>query len=72
MESLASLTDGVTDATTTVVDGHSAPTILEFSENNANDLIIVASHQPGMQDYLLGSTAAKVVRHAKCAVHVLR
>jgi len=25
-----------------------------------------------MQDLLLGSTAAQVVRHAKCAVHVVR
>ena len=72
LDSLGSLTDGVPDATTTVVYGHSARTILEFAGNNAHDLIIVASHQPGMQDYLLGSTAAKVVRHAKCAVHVLR
>ncbi|MEL6838710.1 MAG: universal stress protein [Pseudomonadota bacterium] len=72
LESLGSLTDGVPNATTTVVDGHSARTILDFAQSNANDLIIVASHQPGMQDYLLGSTAAKVVRHAKCAVHVLR
>ena len=36
------------------------------------DLIIVASHRPGLQDYFLGSTAAKVVRHAKCSVLVIR
>jgi len=71
-ESLASLVDGVEGATTLVVDGHASRTILAHAENNAIDLIIIASHQPGMQDYLLGSTAAKVVRHAKCAVHVLR
>ena len=72
VEGLKSLVDGVPDATTIVTDGHASRTILAHAENNDVDLIIIASHQPGMQDYLLGSTAAKVVRHAKCAVHVLR
>ena len=72
VEGLKSLVDGVTDATTIVTDGHASRTILAHADNNDVDLIIIASHQPGMQDYLLGSTAAKVVRHAKCAVHVLR
>lgn len=71
-DGLKSLIADVPNATTMVVDGHSARTILAHADNNDVDLIIVASHQPGMQDYLLGSTAAKVVRHAKCAVHVLR
>ena len=72
VEGLKSLVDGVPGATTVVTDGHASRTILAHAENNDVDLIIIASHQPGMQDYLLGSTAAKVVRHAKCAVHVLR
>ncbi len=72
VEGLKSLVDGVPNASTLVVDGHASRTILAHADNNDCDLIIVASHQPGMQDYLLGSTAAKVVRHAKCAVHVLR
>lgn len=70
--SLQSLVADVPNASAVVVNGHSSRTILEHADNNSVDLIIVASHQPGMQDYLLGSTAAKVVRHAKCAVHVLR
>ncbi|WP_108817019.1 universal stress protein [Loktanella sp. Alg231-35] len=69
---LKNLVDGVADASSMVVEGHSSRTILSHADNNGVDLIIVASHQPGMQDYLLGSTAAKVVRHARCAVHVLR
>ena len=72
VERLKSLVENVPNASTMVVDGHSSRTILAHADNNDVDLIIVASHQPGMQDYLLGSTAAKVVRHAKCAVHVLR
>jgi len=72
IKGLEELTEGTDKATTLVVNGHSSRTILAHAEDNAVDLIIIASHRPGMQDYLLGSTAAKVVRHAKCAVHVLR
>lgn len=52
--------------------GHSYKTILEVAEEINADLIIIASHQPDVQDYFLGSTAAKVVRHARCSVLVLR
>ena len=52
--------------------GHSYKTILEVVEEKAVDLIIIASHSPGLQTYFLGSTAAKVVRHAKCSVLVTR
>lgn len=52
--------------------GHPYHTILEVAEEKQVDLIIIASHQPGLQDYLLGSTAAKVVRHANCSVMVIR
>lgn len=63
---------GVPNATGLIVSGHSARTILDWAEANGVDLIVVASHRPGMQDLLLGSTAGQVVRHAQCAVHVLR
>lgn len=72
LKSLNALTDAVDDATALVIDGHASRSILAHADHNGVDLIIIASHQPGMQDYLLGSTAAKVVRHARCAVHVLR
>lgn len=55
-----------------VIEGHSGRTILDWAEVNKPDLIIMSSHRPGMQDLLLGSTAAHVVRHAACAVHVVR
>ncbi len=55
-----------------VIEGHSGRSILDWAETNKPDLIIIASHRPGMQDLLLGSTAAQVVRHAACAVHVVR
>lgn len=52
--------------------GHPYQTILDVAKDTGADLIIIASHQPGIQDYLLGSTAAKVVRHARCSVLVVR
>jgi nucleotide-binding universal stress UspA family protein len=55
-----------------VVQGHSGRTILDWASKNEVDCIVVASHRPGMQDYVLGSTAAQVVRHAQCSVHVVR
>lgn len=55
-----------------VVDGHAGRTISDWAMDNAVDCIVVASHRPGMQDLLLGSTATTVVRHAPCAVHVIR
>lgn len=69
---LALLADGVEDATLCVVEGHSGRTILDWVNEHPVDLIVVASHRPGMQDLFLGSTAARIVRHTPCAVHVLR
>lgn len=52
--------------------GHAAQTILDVAEEGKHDCVIIASHRPGLQDYFLGSTAARVVRHAQCGVHVTR
>ncbi|MFD0978062.1 universal stress protein [Tropicimonas aquimaris] len=69
---LSALSESVKNADVVVVEGHSARTILDYAEESGVDCIVIASHRPGMQDYFLGSTAARVVRHAKCAVHVVR
>jgi len=55
-----------------VVMGHSGRTILDVAEDMGADCIVIASHRPGLEDYLIGSTAARVVRHADCSVHVVR
>ncbi|RIK88424.1 MAG: universal stress protein [Hyphomicrobiales bacterium] len=52
--------------------GHPANQILELAEETGADLVIVASHRPGLQDYFIGSTAGRVVRHANCSVLVVR
>jgi nucleotide-binding universal stress UspA family protein len=55
-----------------VLHGSAGVTILNHAKKIGADCIIVASHRPGLADYFLGSTAARVVRHAQCSVHVLR
>lgn len=55
-----------------VIHGHAYSSILEYSKTHDTDCIVIASHKPGFEDYFLGSTAARVVRHAKCGVHILR
>jgi nucleotide-binding universal stress UspA family protein len=46
--------------------------ILRVAGEIRADLIVMASHRPALKDYLLGAHAARVVRHAKCSVHVVR
>jgi nucleotide-binding universal stress UspA family protein len=46
--------------------------ILGFAEEAGADLIVVGSHRPAMRDYLLGTNASRVVRHANCSVLVAR
>lgn len=70
--SLAEMAAELPNAKAEVIEGHSGRSILDWAEEHHPDLIIIASHRPGMQDLLLGSTATQVVRHASCAVHVVR
>lgn len=55
-----------------MVRGHTYRSIIDYAQSHAIDCIVIGSHKPGLSDYLLGSTAARVVRHAPCAVHVYR
>lgn len=52
--------------------GAPAGQILQCAEDNGADLIMIASHRPGLSDYFIGSTAARVVRHAQCSVLISR
>ena len=58
--------------TAELVQGHSARTIIDYAADNDIDCVVMGSHKPGLSDYFLGSTAARVVQHAPCAVHVIR
>lgn len=46
--------------------------ILRTAKQVGADLIVITSHRPGLEDYLLGPNAARVVRHASCSVLVVR
>lgn len=66
------LADGFPGANPMVAKGHAGRAIVDFAAANGIDCIILASHKPGLQNWLLGSTANRVVHHAKCSVHVIR
>ncbi|MGE4611854.1 MAG: universal stress protein [Paracoccaceae bacterium] len=59
-------------AETVVRYGSPSPVILDEADERGVDLIIIASHHPGIRDYLIGSTASRVVRHANCSVLITR
>jgi nucleotide-binding universal stress UspA family protein len=59
-------------ATSSVRFGGVYQEILAHAAMSGADLIIVASHKPNFGDYLLGSTAARIVRHASCSTLVVR
>lgn len=46
--------------------------IIQSADDLSCDLIVLASHRPETKDYLLGPNAARVVRHAKQSVFVVR
>lgn len=69
LDEVAGLIDGAHAA---LVDGTAGRTITTWAEENGVDCIVIPSHQPTFSDLFLGSTAAWVVRHADCAVHVVR
>lgn len=52
--------------------GQAHRAITDYAIKHGFDCIVIGSHKPDLRDYLIGSTAARVVRHAPCAVHVHR
>ena len=59
-------------ATVSVRFGSVYQEILAYADKIGADLIIVASHKPNVGDYLLGTTASRIVRHAPCSALVVR
>jgi len=60
------------DAERVILVGHPGRQITEYADASGADCIVIGSHKPELKDFFLGSTAGRVVRHAHCAVHVLR
>ncbi|TVP73771.1 MAG: universal stress protein [Rhodobacteraceae bacterium] len=69
---LTEIAQGFDQAAVVVVEGNAAQEILDFANLQGVDCIVIASHRPGSQGLILGSTASKVVARAQCAVHVAR
>jgi universal stress protein F len=72
MKGIAERIGAENDAEAVVLVGHAGRTISDYAVEVGADCIIVGSHRPGLKDFFLGSTAARIVRYAQCSVHVLR
>ncbi len=46
--------------------------VLRAAERLGADLIVMAAHRPELSDYLIGPNSARVVRHARQSVLILR
>ena len=46
--------------------------VLNVAEELGVDQIVLGAHRPGLADFLLGPNTARIVRHAKCSVNVVR
>ncbi len=55
-----------------VGEGTIYKTIIDTAEEIDADLIVVGAHRDELEDYLLGPNAARVVRHSKRSVLVVR
>lgn len=55
-----------------IAEGKVYQEILHAAETVKADLIVMGSHRPELKDFLLGPNAAKVVRHARISVMVVR
>lgn len=66
------LDENKVDAKVMLRNGNASGTIIEVQKSGNHDLVIIASHKPHNMDYLLGSTATRVVRRAECPVLINR
>ena len=46
--------------------------IIKTADELGADLVVMASHRPSLKDYLLGPNTARVARHARTSVHIVR
>lgn len=71
-EMMAERLNNEQDVESVILTGQAGREITNYAEEVGADCIILGSHKPGLEDFFLGSTSSRVVRHATCAVHVLR
>ena len=60
------------NATKQVAHGAVYEAVIKAADAKGTDMIVIGSLNPGLQEFLLGTNAARVVRHAKQSVMVIR
>lgn len=68
----AAIASAQISAESAVLNGTVYDCVISHATKIDADFIIIGAHQPELRDYLLGSNAARVVRHSKQSVLVLR
>jgi nucleotide-binding universal stress UspA family protein len=63
---------GVKAVKTYVLYGTIYDQIIKAAKECGADLIVMGSHRPALEDYLIGPNAARVMRHAKQSVFIVR
>ena len=72
-EVVASLVDAGVEATGVAFEGSLSDAVLRLAEDESPDAIVVTGlTPPGGRDYLVGSAAERVVRHATVPVFVVK
>ncbi len=71
LEAIAAEASGL-NVQSVIREGQPSASILGAAKEADADLIMIASHKPGLSDYFIGSTAARIVRHAPVSVLVTR
>lgn len=66
------ITETGIDARAHVASGTVYDRVIQLANTIGADLILISAHSPELKDYLLGSNAARIVRHSKKSVLVLR
>ena len=70
--SLIATKKGIT-LTTNLLEGDPASTILEFSQSEKYDVIIIGSRGMGkFKELILGSVSSKVIHHSSCPILLIR
>lgn len=60
------------DVEAVVLRGHPGRAVTDYAKEIGADCIVAGCHKPGLTDIFIGSTAARIMHHAKCSVHIVR
>ena len=71
-EVTAQLVNWGVEARAVAAEGSPADVILETARQEGASLIVVGGGSPGRGNFLVGSTAERVIRHAELPVYVYR